>query len=83
MGTGAKLGLQRVVLWSQTAFSPAMFVKRVRRLSAAFASDSSPIMTNGSVVQVPSASVSLRELVKSGLYPNQMNLRGQGVDCVF
>lgn len=37
----------------------------------AFASDSFPVMTNGSVVQIPSASVSLWELVKNGLYAHQ------------
>lgn len=37
----------------------------------AFASDSFPVMTNGSVVQIPSASVSLWELVKNGPYAHQ------------
>lgn len=60
-----------MVLWFQTAFSPAMFVKYMQGPRTAFASDFFPVMTNGSVVQIPSASVSLWELVKNGLYAHQ------------
>lgn len=73
-----------MVFWFQTAFSPAMFVKRMQRLSTALDSDSS-VMTYGSLVRGPSASVSLGELVKNGLHRNQMSwhLRGQGAGYAF
>lgn len=74
-----------MVFWFQTAFSPAMFVKRMQRLRIALDSDSSSIMTYGSVVRGPSALVSLGELVKNGLHLNQMSwhLKGQGVGYAF
>lgn len=53
--------------------SPSTVVKCTQQLRSALDSDSSPVMTNGSVVQGPSASVPLGELVKYGLHPNGMN----------
>ena len=71
-------GSGRWCLGFRRRFSPAVFVKCTQGPRTAFASGSFPVMTNGSVVQIPSASVSLRELVKNGLYAHQW-ISGGGV----